>query len=64
MTLYDRWGQLVYNNTDPNGWNGFFAGDPQPAGVYTYFITIDYPDPLNPGHTLVRNIEGSFTLLR
>jgi len=42
FTIYNRWGQLVYQNRyDLNhGWDGTFNGQPQDLGVYTYKITI------------------------
>ncbi len=42
FTIYNRWGQLVYQNRyDLNhGWDGTFKGEPQDMGVYTYKITV------------------------
>ncbi len=43
--VYNRWGQLVYDNEDPNrGWDGKHNGNPAPADVYVYYIVIRYPD--------------------
>jgi gliding motility-associated-like protein len=39
MTIFNRWGQKVYDSKDPSGcWNGIFNGQPQPAGTYVYYI--------------------------
>ena len=39
--VYDRWGELLYNNSDPvNGWNGFYKGAIVPADIYAYYIEI------------------------
>jgi|GEM_PF-3671940 len=64
FNIYNQWGQLVYNSIAPPGWNGFFGNDAQPIGVYTYFITIAYPDPADPSRVIQKSITGSFTLLR
>lgn len=62
--IYNKWGQLVYDNAGAPGWNGFFGNEAQPGGVYTYFITISFPDPNNASHIITKTLEGSFTLLR
>lgn len=41
MSIYNRWGELVYNQEDAHlgeGWNGTFGNAPAMEGVYTYFI--------------------------
>ncbi|MBN9380251.1 MAG: gliding motility-associated C-terminal domain-containing protein [Chitinophagaceae bacterium] len=39
MTIFNRWGQKVYGSKNPSGcWDGTFNGQPQPAGVYVYYI--------------------------
>lgn len=42
MTIFDRWGGVVYNTTDKDarGWNGDANGQPAQAGYYTYRIRI------------------------
>ncbi len=42
MTLYSRWGDVVYNTTDKNttGWNGEINGTPAQSGYYGYRIRI------------------------
>jgi gliding motility-associated-like protein len=62
--IYDRWGQLVYDNPNAPGWDGNFGGTPQTIGTYLYFTTIDYPDPNDASRTIQRSVEGSFQLLR
>ena len=60
MTLYDRWGQLIYESFDVNngGWDGKFKGKPQPQGEYVYFLAINYIN----GQSL--NKTGTVTLIR
>jgi gliding motility-associated-like protein len=42
LTIFNRWGQLVYSTTTPgSGWDGTMGGTPQPAGVYVYFLEMD-----------------------
>lgn len=60
--IYDRWGQLVYNNP-VTGWDGKYNGEPQPVDVYTYYLYAVILDPLNGEERTVKQ-EGSFTLLR
>jgi gliding motility-associated-like protein len=42
MTLYDRWGAVVFNTTskDSPGWDGTIGGAPAAQGYYTYRIKI------------------------
>jgi len=36
--VYNRWGQLLYSNTDPNaGWDGTFGGKAQDAATYVWY---------------------------
>lgn len=59
FTIYNRWGNKVYNSTDINaGWDGTFNGVAQPLGVYMYVIDA----VSNSGKIL--NIKGNVTLLR
>ena len=44
MTIYDRWGQKVFNsvNYDPaNRWDGTSGGQKVPAGTYYYVIELN-----------------------
>jgi gliding motility-associated-like protein len=39
--VYDRWGELVYQSTDPTqGWSGNYNGKPEPVDVYVYYIEV------------------------
>ncbi|MBO0952100.1 T9SS type B sorting domain-containing protein [Fibrella forsythiae] len=42
MTVYSRWGDVVYNSTDKNttGWNGEVNGSPATSGYYGYRIRV------------------------
>ena len=40
MTIYNRWGQLVYAGNQ--GWDGQFAGKEAPLGTYSYATTYSY----------------------
>ncbi len=62
--IYDRWGQLVYNNSNPLGWDGNYAGKQQPTETYMYFITLEYPDPNAANKTIQQSVQGSFQLFR
>ncbi len=55
--IFNRWGELVYSNAT-EGWDGMYKGVLQPAGVYTYYVSIL---TIN-NKTLAK--QGSFLLLR
>ncbi len=39
MSVYNRWGQLVFESKDPGRcWDGRFKGTMQPSGAYVYII--------------------------
>ena len=41
--IYNRWGTLVYEGTDPNeGWDGNYNGKPQPQDVYHYTLIVQF----------------------
>lgn len=43
--VFNRWGQVVYDNETPDtGWDGNVNGNPAPADVYIYKITVEFPD--------------------
>lgn len=64
VLIFDRWGKVLFERNDllPNdsqlGWDGSYAGQPVPVGVYTYFVSIE----LQNGQT--RTYKGGLTLLR
>ncbi len=59
LRVFNRWGQLVWETNDLNGWwDGTFKGEPAPAEVYTYYakaITYD-------GEFIIE--KGNLTLVR
>lgn len=61
MTIWNRWGELIFETTDPNeGWNGqkFNTGKASPPGVYVVIVT--FTDPRgNP-----KKLQGNATLIR
>lgn len=64
VLIFDRWGKILFERNDllPNdsqlGWDGTYAGQSVPVGVYTYFVSIE----LQNGQT--RTYKGDLTLLR
>ncbi len=50
LLIYDRWGELVFINSnflpnDPSlGWDGIFKGEPAMEGVYAYIFSVRYVD--------------------
>ena len=63
--VYNRWGQLIYNNDNPaQGWDGKYKGEAQPSEVYSYYISVSLPDIAHPTQLKEINKEGSFSLFR
>lgn len=60
--VYNRWGDIVHSGID--AWNGKFEDKEQAAGTYQYFISLETPDPENPGQ--IKNVvkQGAVSLLR
>ncbi len=59
MTIYNRWGQLVYESTDSSaGWDGTYKGQPQASEVYSYFVSITFKNGQQTAKT------GTVTLIR
>jgi gliding motility-associated-like protein len=57
--IYNRWGEVVFQTNDANiGWNGEYKNDPQPVGVYVYFV--DGTDAK--GNRIAK--QGNVTLLK
>lgn len=60
MTVYNRWGQKVFETGNPNGrgWDGKFNDKDQPVGVYIYQIRV----MMKNGRT--EEYTGNVTLIR
>ena len=59
VKIYDRWGQIVYQNTGYNylkAWNGRRGNKEMPEGVYFYSINLRDSES--------ENLRGSITLIR
>ena len=56
--VFNRWGQLVYDNDSAGGWDGRKDGNPQPSDVYAYIIIIRALD----GEEIA--FRGDVTLIR
>ena len=56
--IYNRWGQLVYDDNVNHFWDGTYQGVPQPQDIYVYVFEYS-PSVGNP--ILIR---GEFTLIR
>lgn len=43
MKIFNRWGEKLFDgNNQWKGWDGKYKGEPQPPGVYTYYVEIEY----------------------
>ena len=60
MTIWNRWGEEVYRDTDAKagGWDGNYKGKPQPVGVYIYVLRVEN----NNGEVVTK--KGSINLIR
>jgi hypothetical protein len=59
MGVYDRWGQLIFETTDPEQcWDGKKDGKEVPTGVYAFRLFVVQTD----GKTIERS--GTVTLTR
>ena len=57
--IYNRWGRLVFQSTDPNiGWDGYYQGQLQPMDVYAYTLQADFSN----GKHVTK--KGDITLIR
>jgi gliding motility-associated-like protein len=37
--IFDRWGQVIFETTEPDlAWDGKYGGKPMPSGVYVYKV--------------------------
>jgi gliding motility-associated-like protein len=61
LTIFNRWGEIIFTSQDPNiGWNGYVADrGPAPDGVYSYQLSYRF---LNQGKNEL--INGHVHLLR
>ena len=45
ISVFDRWGTLLYQSADPqNAWDGQYRSQQLPTGVYVYSIDVEYID--------------------
>jgi len=59
MYIYDRWGKVIFNTKNiDEGWNGKYANELLPTGVYAYAIF--YIDAVG----IKKKVSGSITLIR
>ncbi|HHM21456.1 MAG TPA: T9SS type B sorting domain-containing protein, partial [Bacteroidetes bacterium] len=59
--VWNRWGKLVYDNKDGQGfWDGTINGKPAASDVYVFSITYQIPGSNNP----MKPLRGDLTLLR
>ncbi len=57
--VWNRWGQLVYDNETPDqGWDGMFNDSPAPSDVYVYRVVVELPDGTE------EEFKGDVTLIR
>lgn len=57
--IYNRWGELVYEDLAP--WNGQLDGVDQPMGTYVYYTVLEITSATG---VTTETLQGSFTLLR
>jgi gliding motility-associated-like protein len=64
FNIYDRWGELIYQdqnflpNDDTRGWDGSFRGKACDPGVYVWYVEVEYLDGFREA------MKGDVTLIR
>ena len=58
LLVFNRWGQVVYEGSNPDGWDGRFKGELAPPEVYAYLGTFRFPN----GDKI--EYKGDVTLIR
>jgi gliding motility-associated-like protein len=62
--VFNRWGEMLYEaadfevNDQTVGWDGTFRGKPADAGVYIWYLVVEYEDAMEDG------FRGQTTLIR
>ncbi|OOQ58620.1 Ig-like domain-containing protein [Mucilaginibacter pedocola] len=57
--VYSQWGELLFSTQNiQNGWDGTYKGQPEPAGVYVYYVQAT----MKSGKQV--NKKGTITLIR
>jgi gliding motility-associated-like protein len=64
LKIFNRWGQLVYSESNRPGWDGTFGGNDQPVGTYVYYTTLEVPDKSAGSLRKYVIKQGSFSLIR
>ncbi len=60
MSVYNRWGQLVYTTIDArSGWDGLYKNELAEAGVYMYYIQFD-----GGIEGITKDLKGDLLLIR
>ncbi|MFM2048669.1 MAG: hypothetical protein RI955_1217, partial [Bacteroidota bacterium] len=59
--IYNRWGQLVFNNPT-QGWNGEYNGVPQPVSTFCYLLVADKKNIYGNYENI--QLKGNVTLMR
>jgi gliding motility-associated-like protein len=64
FNVFDRWGELIYQdrdfqvNDDSRGWDGLFRGKECDPGVYVWYLEVEYRDGYQ------ETLKGNVTLIR
>ena len=56
--IFNRWGQVVFEGTGENGWDGRHQGKAAPADVYAYQAVLELLDGSS------KTVRGEVTLIR
>lgn len=59
MSVFNRWGERVYEGEGMPGWNGIFRNEVQPIGTYVYYIRYERVSNGERGE-----LKGASTLVR
>ena len=58
LSVWSRWGELIYEGNSSDGWDGTFEGEVAPSEVYVYVLLVRLPNGEE------ENRHGDVTLIR
>ena len=65
MIIFNRWGQKIFESTDPNAeWDGTYKDADAPADVYVFIVEVVCTDTDTEPNPPIKLLQGEITLIR